>query len=138
MKNPLRLLVLAVVALVGALVLTSCGGSSSVTTVGAQDFLAQTAEPGVVVVDVRTASEFAQVHLEGVDLLTDGRRGDAQFLRRLRQAPAARHDTKNDDRPQRKCHATLLQIRSAPSRQFPRHRRSRSGSCRPTPGGSDC
>ena len=66
MKNPLRLLVLAVVALVGALVLTSCGGSSSsVTTVGAQDFLAKTAEPGVVVVDVRTAAEFAQGHVEG-------------------------------------------------------------------------
>ena len=65
MKNPLRLLVLAVVALVGALVLTSCGGSSSVTTVGAQDFLAKTAEPGVVVVDVRTAAEFALGHVDG-------------------------------------------------------------------------
>lgn len=65
MKNPLRLLVLAVVALVGALVLTSCGGSSSVTTVGAQDFLTTSAEPGVVLVDVRTAAEFAEGHVDG-------------------------------------------------------------------------
>lgn len=49
----------------GALVLTSCGAGSSVTTVGAQDFLTKTAEPGVVVVDVRTAAEFAEGHVDG-------------------------------------------------------------------------
>ena len=65
MQNPFRLLVLAVVALVGALVLTSCGGSSSVTTVGTADFLTQATQPGVVVVDVRTPAEFAEGHVDG-------------------------------------------------------------------------
>ena len=65
MKNPLRLLLVAVVALVGALVLTSCSSGSSVTTVGAQDFIAKSAQPGVVVIDVRTPAEFAEGHVDG-------------------------------------------------------------------------
>ena len=65
MKNPVRPALLAIVALVGALVLAGCGGSSAVQTVSPQDFLAKTAEPGVVVVDVRTAGEYAQGHVDG-------------------------------------------------------------------------
>lgn len=64
MKNPVRLAVLAVLALVGALVLSGCS-SSSVQTASPQDFLAKAAQPGVVVVDVRTAGEYAAGHVDG-------------------------------------------------------------------------
>jgi len=63
-KNPVRLAVLALLTLVGALVLSGCS-SSSVRTAGPQDFLAQAAQPGVVVVDVRTAGEYAAGHVDG-------------------------------------------------------------------------
>lgn len=64
MKNPVRLAVLAVLALVGALVLSGCS-SSSVQTAAPQDFLAKASQPGVVVVDVRTAGEYAAGHVDG-------------------------------------------------------------------------
>ncbi|MGD9956056.1 MAG: rhodanese-like domain-containing protein [Candidatus Nanopelagicales bacterium] len=64
MKNPVRLAILAILTLVGALVLSGCS-SSSVQTVSPQDFLAQAAKPGVVVVDVRTAGEYAAGHVDG-------------------------------------------------------------------------
>jgi rhodanese-related sulfurtransferase len=64
-KNPLRLAVLAILALVGALLLAGCSGSSSVQAVGPQDFLTKADGPGVVVVDVRTAGEYAAGHVEG-------------------------------------------------------------------------
>ncbi len=65
MKNPARMAVLALIALVGSLVLAGCGGGSSVQTVSPQDFLAKASTSGVVVVDVRTAGEFAQGHVDG-------------------------------------------------------------------------
>ena len=64
MKNPVRLAVLALLTLVGALVLSGCS-SSSVQTATPQDFLAKASQPGVVVVDVRTAGEYAAGHVDG-------------------------------------------------------------------------
>jgi rhodanese-related sulfurtransferase len=63
-KNPVRLAILAILTLFGALVLSGCS-SSSVQTVSPQDFLAQAAKAGVVVVDVRTAGEYAAGHVDG-------------------------------------------------------------------------
>jgi len=63
-KNPVRLAVLALLTLVGALVLSGCS-SSSVQTATPQDFLAKASQPGVVVVDVRTAGEYAAGHVDG-------------------------------------------------------------------------
>lgn len=48
-----------------ALLLVGCGSSSAVTDVDPQAFLAKAAEPGVVVLDVRTPGEFAAGHVEG-------------------------------------------------------------------------
>lgn len=64
MKNPIRLAILAVITLFGALLMSGCS-SSSVQTVSPQDFLTKAAEPGVVVVDVRTAGEYAAGHVDG-------------------------------------------------------------------------
>lgn len=64
MKNPVRLLVLLAVTLLGALTLSSCS-SSSVQAVSPQDWLTKSQEQGVVVLDVRTAGEYAQGHVDG-------------------------------------------------------------------------
>lgn len=44
---------------------TSADASAAVTTVSAEEFLVAAAEPGVVVVDVRTPAEFAAGHMSG-------------------------------------------------------------------------
>ena len=54
---------LIVVLFASTLALASCG-SSSATNLGASDFQAKTQEAGVVVLDVRTAGEFAMGHIE--------------------------------------------------------------------------
>lgn len=54
---------LIAVLFASTLALTSCG-SSSATNLGASDFQAKTQETGVVVLDVRTAGEFAMGHIE--------------------------------------------------------------------------
>lgn len=54
---------LIAVLFASTLALTSCG-SSSATNLGASDFQAKTQEAGVVVLDVRTAGEFAMGHIE--------------------------------------------------------------------------
>jgi rhodanese-related sulfurtransferase len=55
---------LALVAVLGALVLTGCGSSGSVTSVDAATFLSNASQPGVVVVDVRTPAEYAAGHVK--------------------------------------------------------------------------
>lgn len=58
-----KLKVFAALAAIG-LLLTGCSGSSSATPkLGIEEFAAKAAEPGVVVLDVRTPGEFAQGHL---------------------------------------------------------------------------
>lgn len=56
-------------ALIGtAALLTGCSSSSeaaAITTVGPNDFISAMAEPGTVVVDVRTPAEYAAGHVEG-------------------------------------------------------------------------
>jgi rhodanese-related sulfurtransferase len=48
------------------LLLTACGGSNpAITQVDAGGFSSYIANPGVVVLDVRTAGEFAAGHIEG-------------------------------------------------------------------------
>ncbi|HEX6886984.1 MAG TPA: rhodanese-like domain-containing protein [Candidatus Nanopelagicales bacterium] len=63
----MRRVLLLLAALVGVTaLLTGCSGSSSsVSTVGAQEFVTSAAEPGTVVVDVRTPAEFAAGHVDG-------------------------------------------------------------------------
>lgn len=46
-------------------VLTSCGGSSAAIDLNPTDFQAKAQEAGVVLLDVRTAGEFAAGHIEG-------------------------------------------------------------------------
>ncbi|MFM1797126.1 MAG: hypothetical protein RL733_907 [Actinomycetota bacterium] len=48
-----------------ALFLTGCSSSGGATNMGASEFIAKTAEPGVVIFDVRTPEEFAAGHLQG-------------------------------------------------------------------------
>lgn len=46
-----------------AVLLTSCSSAVGVTNMSAADFLNKSQESGVVVIDVRTAGEYAQGHL---------------------------------------------------------------------------
>jgi len=46
------------------LLLASCSSSAGVTNLGVEDFLSKTQEPNVLIIDVRTAGEFAQGHLQ--------------------------------------------------------------------------
>jgi rhodanese-related sulfurtransferase len=60
------LLVALVGALLGGLLLTGCSsGGGSVSDVDSAAFLTTSAQPGVVVVDVRTPAEYAAGHLDG-------------------------------------------------------------------------
>lgn len=52
------------VLFVSTLLLTSCSGGGSVTDLGSQEFSSKIAEPGVVILDVRTAGEFAEGHIQ--------------------------------------------------------------------------
>ncbi len=45
--------------------LTGCSSSSSATNLDSKAFSNKIAEPGVVILDVRTAGEFAAGHIEG-------------------------------------------------------------------------
>jgi len=57
---------LALLAMLGALVLTGCGASGgTVTSVDPAAFLTTSAQSGVVTVDVRTPSEYAAGHVAG-------------------------------------------------------------------------
>ena len=54
-----------VAGVLAALALAGCGSSTSaVQTVDTPAFLSTTAQPGVVIVDVRTPDEFAAGHLQ--------------------------------------------------------------------------
>lgn len=81
MKNPVRLLVLLVLTLVGALTLSSCS-SSSVQAVSPQDWLAKSQQQGVVIVDVRTPGEYAQSHVDGaINIDVEGGAFDQQIAK---------------------------------------------------------
>lgn len=59
-----RKLVLVLIA--GALVLAGCSSNKgAITNMNSSDFSNKIQEPGVVVLDVRTPSEFAQGHISG-------------------------------------------------------------------------
>lgn len=45
------------------LLITACSGPAGVTNLNAADFLAKSQEPGITVIDVRTAGEYEQGHL---------------------------------------------------------------------------
>jgi len=55
---------LIAVLFASTLALTACGGSSS-ADLSAADFQAKSQEAGVILLDVRTAGEFAAGHIEG-------------------------------------------------------------------------
>jgi predicted sulfurtransferase len=54
---------LIAVLLASTFALTACGSSSGATDLDAADFQAKSAEAGVVLLDVRTAGEFAAGHI---------------------------------------------------------------------------
>ena len=56
--------IITIVIAVGVL-LTGCSSSSSATNLDSKAFSNKIAEPGVVILDVRTAGEFAAGHIEG-------------------------------------------------------------------------
>lgn len=61
-----------------ALLLTSCSSGGSTTDLGSQEFASKVAEPGVIVLDVRTAAEFAEGHLENaINIDVEGGQFDA-------------------------------------------------------------
>lgn len=47
------------------LTLTACSSSTGATNLGSEDFAKKIAEPGVVILDVRTAGEFNEGHIQG-------------------------------------------------------------------------
>lgn len=56
---------LIAVIFASTLALTSCGGSTGATDLGPAEFQAKAQEAGVILLDVRTAGEFAAGHIEG-------------------------------------------------------------------------
>lgn len=54
-----------VILLVSILALAGCSSSSAVSTVNAQDFATTISDSNVVILDVRTPSEFAEGHIDG-------------------------------------------------------------------------
>jgi len=61
-----------------ALLLTSCSSGGSATDLGSQEFASKVAEPGVIVLDVRTVAEFAEGHLENaINIDVEGGQFDA-------------------------------------------------------------
>ncbi|MBP7898251.1 MAG: rhodanese-like domain-containing protein, partial [Candidatus Planktophila sp.] len=56
---------LIAVIFASTLVLTSCGGSSAAVNLNPTDFQAKSQDAGVVLLDVRTAGEFAAGHIDG-------------------------------------------------------------------------
>ena len=56
---------LIAVIFASTLALTSCGGEAAAIDLNPTDFQAKAQEAGVVLLDVRTAGEFAAGHLEG-------------------------------------------------------------------------
>jgi rhodanese-related sulfurtransferase len=64
----MRRLLALIAALLGTTALLagcSSDGSDAVSTVGATEFVTAMSEPGTVIVDVRTAAEFAAGHVDG-------------------------------------------------------------------------
>lgn len=61
-----KLVALLSALLLGSLALVGCSSSGgSVQTVDAAAWMTQSQQPGVVIVDVRTAGEYAQAHVDG-------------------------------------------------------------------------
>lgn len=60
-----RMKKLIAVIFASTLVLTSCGGSAGAVDLGPAEFQAKAQEAGVILLDVRTAGEFAAGHIEG-------------------------------------------------------------------------
>jgi rhodanese-related sulfurtransferase len=76
-------LLAALVGLVlGSVLLTGCSSSGGVTNVDAPTFLTTASQPGVVVVDVRTPSEYAAGHIDGaVNIDVESADFDAQVAK---------------------------------------------------------
>ena len=77
-----KLLVL-IAALLGVTLLAGCGGSGgSVSTVDPQAFLSTAQQSGVVVVDVRTPSEYAAGHVDGaINVDVEGAAFDSEIAK---------------------------------------------------------
>lgn len=65
MKRILGLFALITAVLLASATLTACSSSSAVQTVSPQDWIAQSKNTGVTIVDVRTPAEYAAGHVSG-------------------------------------------------------------------------
>jgi phage shock protein E len=66
------------VLFVSTLILTGCSSEGSATDLGSQEFASKVAEPGVIVLDVRTAAEFAEGHIQNaINIDVEGGQFDA-------------------------------------------------------------
>ena len=82
MKKIPALLAALVGVVLGSILLTGCSSSGTVTNVDAATFLTTAAQPGVVVVDVRTPAEYAAGHIDGaINLDVEAPTFDAQMTK---------------------------------------------------------
>ncbi len=79
----MKKLLALIAALLGATLLAGCGGSGgSVSTVDPQAFLSTAKQSGVVVVDVRTPSEYGAGHVDGaINIDVEGAAFDAEIAK---------------------------------------------------------
>ena len=64
------------------LVLTACSSGGGATNLGLEDFAKKIAEPGIVILDVRTAGEFYAGHIEGaVNIDVEGMQFDSDIAK---------------------------------------------------------
>lgn len=64
------------------LVLTACSSGGGATNLGSEDFAKKIAEPGIVILDVRTSGEFYAGHIEGaINIDVEGMQFDADIAK---------------------------------------------------------
>lgn len=64
------------------LVLTACSSGAGATNLGSEDFAKKIAEPGVVILDVRTAGEFYEGHIQGaINIDVEGMQFDSDIAK---------------------------------------------------------
>jgi rhodanese-related sulfurtransferase len=68
--------------LIGALALTGCSSSASTTNLNSQAFAKKIKEPGITLVDVRSAGEFASGHIQNaINIDVEGMQFDAEIAK---------------------------------------------------------
>lgn len=73
---------LSAIIAVSLLVLTACSSGGGATNLGSEDFAKKIAEPGIVILDVRTSGEFYAGHIEGaINIDVEGMQFDADIAK---------------------------------------------------------